>query len=113
MGLAYIRFGLTHPSHYRVMFGSARGNASGDAELVTEAAAAFTVLVHAIGAQQQLGLVRQDDPDQLARFIWAVVHGITMLAIDGQLQRKDSSVDLLARYAIDRLRTGIQTEPTA
>jgi AcrR family transcriptional regulator len=107
MGLAYIRFALSHPSHYRVMFGGARGDEPGDPELVTEASAAFQVLVHAIGTQQRLGLVRQEDPEQLARYIWAVVHGIAMLAIDGQLRRQRADVELLARYAIARIRTGI------
>ena len=41
-----------------------------------------------------------------ARYVWAVVHGIAMLAIDGQL-REPGAVDELMRYALERLRTGI------
>ena len=50
----------------------------------------FQALVDAIVALQQQGLMRADDPLQLARFIWALVHGIAMLVIDGQLPRSGS-----------------------
>jgi hypothetical protein len=51
--------------------------------------------------------VRGDEPSQLARFIWAIVHGVAMLAIDGQLQRQDADAEDLIRYAADRIRSGI------
>jgi hypothetical protein len=44
----------------------------------------------------------------MARFVWAVVHGVAMLAIDGQL-REPGGVEELMRYALERLRTGIVT----
>jgi hypothetical protein len=68
---------------------------------------AFQVLVDALVEQQELGLVRRDDPQALAHFIWAVVHGIAMLALDGPLQHKGADVGELTRYAVERLRTGI------
>jgi hypothetical protein len=42
----------------------------------------------------------------MARFVWAVVHGVAMLGIDGQLPERRAVTDLTA-YAIERLRTGI------
>jgi AcrR family transcriptional regulator len=107
MGVAYVRFAVEHPAHYRVMFGGfLRGYAS-DAPLATEGSAAFQVLVDALAAQQRAGLVRQDDPQQLAQFVWAVVHGVARLAIDGQLRGPQAGTEALTRYAIERLRTGI------
>jgi WHG domain-containing protein len=50
--------------------------------------------------------VRGDDTVKVARFVWAVVHGVAMLGIDGQL-REPRIVDELVGYAIERLRTGI------
>jgi hypothetical protein len=38
--------------------------------------------------------------------VWAVVHGVAMLAIDGQLP-EPGGVDELMRYALERLGTGI------
>jgi AcrR family transcriptional regulator len=107
MGEAYVRFAITNPSYYRVMFGGFLHGTSRDPVLEQEGAAAFQVLVDALVEQQRTRLVRADDPLQLARFIWAIVHGIAMLAIDGQLPPEKVDVDGLARYAIERVRTGI------
>jgi len=105
MGVAYVRFAAANPSHYRVMFG---GFLEFDPlpELVTEAAGAFQALVDALVTLQRDGLVRGDDPETMAGFVWAVVHGVAMLAIDGQLH-EPARVEVLTRYALERMRTGI------
>jgi hypothetical protein len=54
--------------------------------------------------------VRRDDPLVLARFIWSGVHGIAMLAIDGQLHGVDERGELLSRYATERLREAIKAQ---
>lgn len=105
MGAAYVQFAVDHPSHYRVMFGG-YVDAAGlrDPELMQEGAGAFQGLVDAIQSLQQQGLVRPDPPLQLAQHIWASVHGIAMLAIDGQLKQPVADV---GRFANERIRTGI------
>ena len=55
-------------------------------------------------------VVRGDDVLLMARFVWAVVHGVAMLAIDGQLPEADA-IEKLMRYAIKRLQTGIEGIP--
>ena len=107
MGLAYVRFAVENPSHYRVMFGGFLARPEPDPELAHEASGAFQALVDALVAQQQAGLVRDDDPLQLARLIWAMVHGIAMLAIDGLLQHKGGDAASLTAVAIARIRSGI------
>jgi len=107
MGVAYVRFAVANPSHYRVMFGGFLARPSPDPELAEEAGCAFQVLVDSLVAQQQAGLVRADDPLQLARFIWALVHGIAMLAIDGHFQHEGANVEALSAFAVERVRTGI------
>jgi AcrR family transcriptional regulator len=107
MGVAYVRFAVAHPAHYRVMFGGVLTDHASHPALAVEGAAAFQVLVDALMSQQQAGLVRGDDPLQLARFIWAIVHGIARLAIDGQLHASSAETEALTRYAIGRVRTGI------
>jgi AcrR family transcriptional regulator len=110
MGRAYVRFAVENPAHYRVMFGGFVRGGTSDKELSAEASAAFQALVDALVALQNEGLVRRDEPVQLARFIWANVHGVAMLAIDGHLRGKHGDPDELMRYANERLRTGIATE---
>lgn len=108
MGLAYIRFAVANPSHYRVMFGGfVKGHT--DPDLVEEATGAFQALVDAIVALQQAGTLRADDPLQLARVIWALVHGVAMLAIDGQIDHQGATVESVAHLALERLRTGVVT----
>ena len=107
MGAAYVQFAVAHPSHYRVMFGRFLESCSKDAEFIQEATAAFQVLVDSLVEQQRAGLIRRDDPVLLARFIWSVVHGVSMLVIDGQLRGLDERGDALKAYAIDRIRDAI------
>ena len=108
MSIAYVSFAVAHPSHYRVMFGRFVESCSKDAEFVQEATAAFQVLVDSLVEQQKAALIRKDDPLLLARFIWSVVHGISMLVIDGQLRGVDERGAALNRYAIERLRDAIR-----
>jgi AcrR family transcriptional regulator len=107
MGVAYVRFAAANPSHYRVMFGGFVDPDACDPDLAVEAAGAFQALVDALAALQRAKVVRGDDTLTMARFVWAVVHGVAMLAIDGQLREPDS-VDELMHYALERLRTGIE-----
>lgn len=108
MGMAYVRFAVNHPSHYRVMFGGFIESCEKDDAFIEEAKGAFQVLVDSLIEQQRAGLVRNDDPLLLARMIWSLVHGIAMLVIDGQLRGEDERGEALNRYAIERIRDAIR-----
>jgi AcrR family transcriptional regulator len=107
MGVAYIRFAASNPAHYRVMFGGFLDPKVCEPELATEAAGAFQALVDALAALQRDAIMRAEDTVTMARFVWAVVHGVAMLGIDGQV-REPGAVEELMRYALERLRTGIE-----
>jgi AcrR family transcriptional regulator len=109
MGVAYVHFAVTNPSHYRVMFGGFVDPKTSEPELDAEAGGAFQALVDALAALQRDALVRRDDTVQVARFAWAVVHGVAMLGIDGQLP-EPGGVEQLLGYALERLRTGIEPD---
>jgi AcrR family transcriptional regulator len=106
MGVAYVGFALENPSHYRVMFGGFVDATAYTPELAAEGTAAFQALVDALNALQRDGIVRGDDLVLMARFVWSVVHGVAMLAIDGQLP-EPGAVEQLMPYAVTRLGTGI------
>ena len=110
MGVAYVRFAIENSSHYRVMFGGFVDPKACEPELAAEAEGAFQALVDALAALQRDGIIRGDDTLTMARFVWAVVHGVAMLGIDGQL-REPSAVDKLMRYSLERLRGAIQLTP--
>ena len=108
MAVAYVRFATEHPSHYRVMFGGYLDREGRDPELESEGPAAFQVLVDAIVTLQKRGEIVADHPLHVARFVWATVHGIAMLAINGLLQCPDEqAVIAVTRYAALRLGSGI------
>ena len=75
---------------------------------MSEATAAFQVLEDSLVQQQHAGLVREDDPRLLATMIWSLVHGIAMLAIDGQLRGGDDAGEAVNRYALERMRDAIK-----
>jgi AcrR family transcriptional regulator len=106
MGAAYVGFAVANPAHYRVMFGGFVDRQPQDPELATEAEGAFQALVDGLAALQRDRLVRADDTVLIARYVWAVVHGVAMLGIDCQLP-EPGAVEELMRYAFGRLRTGI------
>ena len=110
MGMAYVNFAVTHPAHYRVMFGRFVESCAKDTAFVEEATSAFQVLVDSLVEQQQAGLVRKDDPLLIARLVWSFVHGIAMLVIDGQFRGVDETGDELNRYAVGRIRDAIKAD---
>jgi AcrR family transcriptional regulator len=115
MGIAYVRFAVRNPQLYRVMFGPAVAPHDPESELARDGAAAFQVLLDSLLAQQREQLVPAgDDPVQLARFVWAMVHGIAMLAIDERLGRP-GAVDAFTAFTVARIRSGLahQSEPDA
>lgn len=109
MGAVYVRFAVDNPSHYRVMFGGALDPRASEPDLLVEAAGAFQALVDALTLLQRDGVVQPDDPETMARYVWALVHGMAMLGIDGRL-REPGAVEALMRYAFERLHTGIAAD---
>jgi len=108
MAVAYVRFATEHPSHYRVMFGGYLDRKRRDPELESEGPAAFQVLVDAIVTLQKRGEIVADHPLHVARFVWATVHGVAMLAINGLLMCADEqAVIAVTRYAALRLGSGV------
>ena len=112
MGAAYVRFATTNPSHYRVMFGGSIDPKVCGPELAAEAAGAFQALVDALSSLQREGVVRADDTLTMARYVWAVVHGVSMLGINGQVQQP-GVVDALTMFMSERLLTGLEERLTA
>jgi AcrR family transcriptional regulator len=108
MGRAYVRFAIANPSHYRVMFGQFSDLCAKDPALQADARAAFEVLLDALATLQNAGVVRAADLTVTAEFVWATVHGVAMLAIDGQLGPDPAAAHALAGFAVEHLRDSIE-----
>ena len=114
MGRAYVRFALDNPSHYRVMFGVWSSREQDDSALKAAGARAFQLLVDALAALQRDGVARRDQPaEAVALYVWAAVHGISMLGIDSRLPGGPGGIRDVTDFAVRRLGTGIfLTEPS-
>jgi AcrR family transcriptional regulator len=85
IGRAYVRWAVTHPDQYRVMFG-ADTDKSQHPSLSIAAEQAFGELLEVVALCQATGILRGQEPRQAAGPLWSLVHGIASLAIDGELR---------------------------
>ena len=117
IGVAYVRFGMENPAHYRLMFGPTLTAAEGGLPvLAAEAAAgAKSVLQDTVLRGAEAGCFtaspdRQAELDVAALSAWSLVHGLAMLAIDGLAgvgaspSLPDAVVERVARALLDGLR---------
>jgi AcrR family transcriptional regulator len=106
IALAYVRFALEHPEEYRVMFG--REVAAAPAAEGSARQEVFALLRDGIATLQTQGLVRGGDPSVIALSAWSLVHGLAMLALDGQLSgRQMPSAEALTMQSTELLMFGM------
>jgi AcrR family transcriptional regulator len=98
-GWAYVRFGLEHPAHLRVMFGGLISTPTMHPGLRTAGAAAFAGLVDIVQAGQRAGAMVGAAPEQLTLTAWALVHGLAVLAIEHQIPEGIGGADDPERLA--------------
>jgi AcrR family transcriptional regulator len=89
LGRAYVDFAQKHPALFRLMFGRF-DRAREDEELAQTSRAAFEPLIAGITASVNLPA---DDPRALAVAVraWGLVHGLSHLLLDRQLDRLTST----------------------
>lgn len=103
LGRNHISFATGRPALYRVMFGSRVGEHRLDAPAVQAAARPTLKIVADVAAG--LGLREGRDPLEVAIMLWSAVHGLSILALDGQLQiLGDPSLERLQALAESSVR---------
>ncbi|MGW4569244.1 TetR/AcrR family transcriptional regulator [Streptomyces sp. NPDC004561] len=94
VAVAYVRFALEHPALFRVMFAEP---CDPNSEERVSATAAISEYVRTIVRTAFPGV----DPDALSTTVWALVHGLAFLHLDGKLDA--SSPEVVA----DQVRTAV------
>lgn len=84
MGRAYVRWAVTHPDYYQVMFGSELDKTESP-EVLTAGERAFDDLLDTIVRCQRGGLLPVGNPREIAGPIWSLLHGVSMLTIGSDL----------------------------
>jgi AcrR family transcriptional regulator len=89
-GHGYVAFAIKHPAHFRTVFGgfvSPDGDHSKlSPELRQAGDEAYRVVRDLIEEGVRTGSLRSGDPDKLSLTTWSIIHGLSMLTIEGQLQ---------------------------
>jgi AcrR family transcriptional regulator len=90
LGTGYIRFGLGHRGHFRIMFRpEVKAQLADRRDAVDEA---FAMLTSGIARCQEEGVLPPGDPRPFILLAWSAVHGATALWVDGPLE-DDGLVD--------------------
>jgi AcrR family transcriptional regulator len=83
-GLAYVKFAVDHPEHYRVatmeLHADTDSPGASDLDLVL-ADAAFTHFMDVVGACMAAGIFASGDPVPVTLQLWSAAHGIASLMI--------------------------------
>jgi AcrR family transcriptional regulator len=111
IGVAYIQYALQNQAYYRVMFCDRRKNVRLCLNYQQVASEAFNVLLNVIKAGQTNKVFIPEEAEQLASVCWSLVHGVSMLAIDGQLEISNpNSILELAEIATKVIAQGLTND---
>ena len=109
--LGYLKFALTHPTQYELMFGQTLWQAKQYAEFQRTAKDCFRQYVHLFEEFQRQGLIANThNPLRLAQMTWASLHGLAKLASDG-IFAKESDVHEIALTALQQLEPLLRPAP--
>ena len=96
-GVAYVDFACRNPTLFRLMFGAAAIERTGD--LAEIAGRSYNVLSDRVAT-----LVAHDEAETATLLAWAQAHGIASLAVDGQLRQKGQAAPDLAAQVFRRFQ---------
>jgi AcrR family transcriptional regulator len=107
MASAYVDFGNDNPALYRLMFGAEGVNRS-DVHLSENAISVFDTVMDVLQRGQFDGALRRRPVRDQATACWSLLHGLTMLSIDGLLLPEKVGLEPL-EAAFRTLMEGIVT----
>jgi AcrR family transcriptional regulator len=101
----HVGFALSHPAHFRIMFGAKVGEHKLNDDELNVVARPTLQLIATTAAS-----FGKDDPLDFALILWSAVHGISLLSLDGQLvffgKTTVESVDRLLEQCVRDLIKG-------
>ncbi len=112
-GVAYVKFGIENPAHYRLMFGSTLITTEGLPNFVMHAADSAKAVLRGIivrGAQQGVFTPSPANKDEIEIAVlsgWSLVHGLTLLTIDGHASPTKLKMESIAEKVATMFSHGI------
>jgi AcrR family transcriptional regulator len=95
--IAYRRWALRHPRHYRVMFMNAVVDHEPSDEAIVVSLAAFTALQEAVSEASDRGELISDDLDAVAMAMWGTAHGLVSIELASSAPPKLDTKNLANR----------------
>lgn len=102
-GIAYVRWALAHPGHYRTMFRPDLVPLEATPGLQEAATRSYRDLEEVVEAVQAAGHARWRDTAVLVSTVFATVHGTVSLTLDGPLPPPGRDADRLAAAVVRTL----------
>ncbi|MDK2777184.1 MAG: TetR/AcrR family transcriptional regulator [Pseudomonadota bacterium] len=114
-GEAYIRYAISNPEKYRLVFGNTIANRQSYPQLCDSGNRSFTVLVELIESGIRSGEFTRAEPRLLANLCWSSIHGFASLCIDGIFDRIEHSwpLDDMIRSQVRLTIRAITAAPAA
>jgi AcrR family transcriptional regulator len=109
MGRAYLDFAIEHPNLYRLLFGEMYRKERAeicDYKDETQATGLYALIGLLLEAQEE-GIIGEGNPMVQAATVWASIHGLASLLIDGHLLMSDNLEDIY-RYSQEVLLKGLR-----
>ncbi|WP_437953698.1 TetR/AcrR family transcriptional regulator [Sorangium sp. So ce296] len=109
LGAAYVRFGMQNPVHYRLMF-MQRFDFVFDQrkEQQQPMVGSFDVLQKAVASAMDAGAIERGDVERHSQVVWALVHGITSLALANGGRFGPDDVDRTMGIAMKMMVRGLR-----
>lgn len=109
MGRAYLNFAIEHPNLYRLLFGEMyRKEREEICDYKDEnQASGLYALIGLLAEAQEEGIIASVNPMVQAAMVWASIHGLASLLIDGHLIMSDN-IEAIYEYSIGVLLKGLQ-----
>ncbi len=111
LGARYFDFAREHPQDYRLIFLTDCKQLNLpqlDETQQREVAGTFQMLVDRVTECQETRLFRKGDPRALSAYVWASVHGLASLLIDGRLGADLGELELLCKQQLDLLEISLR-----
>ncbi len=97
----YLRFALSHPVQYDLMFGKSLWQADDQNNFQRTAKDCFRQYVHLYEMFQKQGILKHEaNPLRLAQLMWAALHGLAKLATEGVFANPQDLEEITA-YALE------------
>ena len=82
---AYVQFALREPAHFKITLSGVVEKEREYPAFVELTRNSFGLLVEVTEACQQAGILKPGPSDQMAISVWSLVHGFTLLILEGQV----------------------------